>query len=79
MASDSGALAWAEGQDERRATLVGIADVFARRSGSGLVANFAKLEGRWLPADVPADLRPALERGLAMDEEAAFAYLIGSD
>ena len=77
MASDYSALALAKGQHERRATLVGIADVFARRSGSGLVGNFAKVEGRWLPADVPADLRPALERGLAMDEEDAFAYLIG--
>ena len=78
ITSDFGSLAEGEGQRERQATLVGIADTFARLSGSGLVANFSQQEGRWLPKDVPADLRPALERGLAMDEETAFAYAIGN-
>ena len=77
VASDLGELAAAEGQAERQATLVGIADTFARRSGTGLVENFAAEEGRLLPKDISAELRPALERGLAMDEARALAYALG--
>jgi hypothetical protein len=77
VASDLGELAAAEGQAERQATLVGIADTFARRSGTGLVENFAAEEGRSLPKDISAELRPALERGLAMDEATALRYALG--
>jgi len=77
VASDLGELAAAEGKSERHATLVGIADTFARRSGTGLVENFAAEEGRSLPKDISAELRPALERGLAMDEPTALAYALG--
>ena len=76
VVSDLGELAAAEGQIERHATLVGIADTFARRSGTGLVENFAAEEGRLLPKDIPTELRPALERGLAMDEPTALAYAV---
>ena len=76
VASDLGELAAAEGKTERQATLVGIADTFARRSGTGLVENFAAEEGRALPKDIPPELRPALERGLAMDEATALAYAV---
>ena len=75
IASDFAELARAEHHDERHATLVGITDRFARRAGTGLVSNFRVQEARWLPEDVPADLRPALDRGLAMDDESAFAYM----
>jgi predicted ATPase/class 3 adenylate cyclase len=75
IASDFAELAAAEGQDERRAVLTGIADTFARISGTGLLDNFEAQEHRWLPRNVPADLRSALERGLAMKEPEAIAYM----
>jgi tetratricopeptide (TPR) repeat protein len=75
IASDLAELAAAEGDDERRAVLTGIADTFARRSGTGLLDNFEEQESRWLPRGVPAELRFALERGLAMKEAEAIAYM----
>jgi len=75
IASDLAELAAAEGDDERRAVLTGIADTFARRAGTGLLNNFEEQEDRWLPRNVPAALRSALERGLAMKEAEAIAYM----
>ncbi len=75
IASDLAELSAAEGDDERRAVLTGIADTFARRSGTGLLDNFEEQEDRWLPRSVPAELRSALERGLAMKEPEAIAYM----
>jgi len=75
IASDLAELAAAEGNDERRAVLTGIADTFARLSGTGLLDNFEAQEDRWLPRSVPAELRSALERGLAMKEAEAIAYM----
>jgi predicted ATPase/class 3 adenylate cyclase len=75
IASDLAELSAAEGDDQRRAVLTGIADTFARRSGTELLTNFETQEGRWLPRGVPAELRPALERGLAMKEAEAIAYM----
>jgi hypothetical protein len=75
IASDMAELSAAEGDNERRAILTGIADTFARRSGTGLLVNFEAQEGRWLPHGVPAEFRSALERGLAMKEAEATAYL----
>jgi len=75
IASDLAELAAAEGDDERRAVLTGIADTFARRSGTGLLDNFEEQESRWLPRGVPAELGSALERGLAMTEDEAIAYM----
>jgi tetratricopeptide (TPR) repeat protein len=74
-ASDFGELAAAEGDDERRAILAGIGDTFARRSGTGLLDNFESQEHRWLPRSVPPAFRPALERGIAMKEAEAVAYI----
>src|SRR6266446_4378524 len=79
VASDLAELSAAEGDDERRALLTGIADTFARRSGTGLLDNFEEQEKRWLPRDVPAELRSALARGLAMKEAEAIAYLQGRE
>jgi tetratricopeptide (TPR) repeat protein len=73
--SDYAELAGVEGRLERRATLTGAADALARRAGTGLITNFVQTEGRWSPERVPAELRPSLERGLAMDEAAAIAYI----
>ncbi|MEK6225881.1 MAG: adenylate/guanylate cyclase domain-containing protein [Chloroflexota bacterium] len=75
IASDLSELAAAGGDDERRAVLTGIADTFARRSGTGLLDNFEQQEGRWLPRGVPAELRSALDRGVAMKEAEAIAYM----
>ena len=77
--SDLAELAAAEGDDERRAVLTGIADTFARRSGTGLLDNFESQEGRWLPHGVPEQYRSALERGLAMKEAEAIAYMQGQE
>jgi tetratricopeptide (TPR) repeat protein len=79
ISSDLAELAAAEGDDQRRAILTGIADSFARRSGTGLLDNFESQEGRWLPRGVPAEFRSALERGLAMKEAEAIAYLKDED
>jgi predicted ATPase/class 3 adenylate cyclase len=79
IASDLAELSAAEGDDERRAVLTGIADTFARRSGTGLLDNFESQEGRWLPRGVPAEFRSALERGLAMKEAEAIAYVQGEE
>ena len=75
IASDLAELAAGEDNVERRAVLTGIADTFARRSGTGLLDNFEEQEKRWLPRGVPAELKPALERGLAMKEAEAIAYM----
>jgi len=75
IASDLAEVAAAQGDDERRAVLTGIADTFARLSGTGLLNNFESQEHRWLPRGVPAEVRPALERGLAMKEAEAIAYM----
>ncbi len=75
IASDLAELAAAEGDDERRAVLAGIADTFARLSGTGLLDNFESQEHRWSPRSVPAEFRSALERGLAMKEAEAVAYM----
>ena len=75
IASDLAELSAAEGDDERRALLTGIADTFARRSGTGLLDNFEEQERRWLPRGVPPQLRSALERGLEMKEAEAIAYM----
>jgi len=75
IASDLAELSAARGDDERRAVLTGIADTFARRSGTGLLDNFEEQEHRWLPRGVPTELQSALERGLAMKEAEAIAYM----
>ena len=61
--------------DTRQDVATGIADTFARLSGTGLLNNFESQEHRWLPRGVPAEVRPALERGLAMKEAEAIAYM----
>jgi len=79
IGSDLAELSAAQGDDERRAVLTGIADTFARRSGTGLLDNFESQEGRWLPRGVPAEFRSALERGLAMKQAEAIAYMQGRE
>jgi len=74
-ASDLAELSAAEGDDERRAILTGIADTFARLSGTGLLDNFEEQEHRWLPRGVPSELQSALDRGLEMKEAEAIAYM----
>ena len=75
IASDLAELAAAEAYEERRAVLTGIADTFARLSGTGLLDNFEEQESRWLPRSVPVELRSALDRGLVMKEAEAIAYM----
>ena len=77
VASNYAALAAAQGQREREATLVGIADTFAQRSGTGLLVDIAGQDERSLPKDIAPELQPALERGRAMDTAAAIAYAVG--
>ena len=79
IASDLAELSAAEGDDERRAVLTGIADTFARLSGTGLLDNFEEHEHRWLPRGVPGEFRAALDRGLAMNEAEAIAYMEGRE
>jgi tetratricopeptide (TPR) repeat protein len=75
IASDLAELSAAEGDDERRAVLTGIAETFARRSGTGLLETFEKSESRWVSHSVPADLRSALDRGAQMNEAEAITYM----
>src|SRR5438552_1362849 len=77
IASDCAQLAAAKGQRERQATLVGVAESFSLRAATGqLLRSIKEQDGRWMPEDVPADLRTAYERGLAMDTESGFAYAL---
>ena len=70
-------LAAAKGQRERQASLVGVAESFSLRAATGqLLRSIKEQDGRWMPEDVPADLRTAYERGLAMDTESGFAYAL---
>jgi predicted ATPase len=75
IASDLAEVAAVDRDDDRRATLTGIAATFARLSGTGLLGNFEQQEHRWGPGDVPPNLRPALDRGLAMRQDEALSYL----
>jgi hypothetical protein len=77
IASDCAQLAAAKGQRERQATLVGVAESFSQRAATGqLLRSIKEQDGRWIPEDVPPDLRSAYDRGLAMDTDAGFAYAL---
>ncbi|HUG06726.1 MAG TPA: adenylate/guanylate cyclase domain-containing protein [Candidatus Limnocylindria bacterium] len=64
------------GDLEREATLVGAWTAMADRTGVGLASLWGTTEGRTLAKDIPAERRPALERGRAMKTDEAIAYAL---
>jgi hypothetical protein len=76
IASDCAELAGAQGEREKQATLVGLAYAMSRRAGTGLLGDISRQDGRTKPEDIPPELRPAFERGDAMDITAGIAYAL---
>ena len=76
IASDCAELAGAEGDRERQATLVGVADVLAERAGTGLLREITMQDGRTEAKDLGPELRPAFERGRAMGTAEGVAYAL---
>ena len=76
IASKSAELAAAQGDLERQAVLVGLADALAERAGTGILREIAHQDGRALATDIAPEFRPALERGRAMETAAGIAYAL---
>ena len=76
IASDSAELAGAQGQREKQATLIGLAYAISRRAGTGLLGDISRQDARTKPEDLAPELRPAFERGGAMDLTAGIAYAL---
>jgi predicted ATPase len=76
IASDSAELAGAQGQREKQATLIGLAYAISRRAGTGLLRDIEHQDGRTKPEDIAPELRPAFDRGDAMDVSAGIAYAL---
>ena len=76
IASDCAELAAAQGQLERQAVLVGLADALAARAGTGILREIAKQDGRADANDIAPEFKPALERGRAMDAAVGIAYAL---
>jgi len=74
MLSNMAELAKQRGDVERHAILVGAWSALSQRTGVGLANVFGATEGRAVAADIPAERRPALERGLALNTDDAVAY-----
>ena len=79
MLSNFGELALAQGDLDRHATLVGAWTAVARRTGVGLAGLMRTNEGRAIAEDIPADRKPALERGLALSDADALAYALAPE
>jgi predicted ATPase/class 3 adenylate cyclase len=77
IASDAGELAAAQGQRERQAVLVGIADTIANRAGTGLLADISRQDGRAVSKDILPEHQAAYERGRAMDVKTGIDYALG--
>ena len=78
LLSDLAELAKARGDREREATLVGAWTALSQRTGVGLASLWGTTEGRMVASSVPAEVRPAFERGLAMKTEEAIAYALAT-
>lgn len=76
IASDCAELAAAQGQLERQAVLVGLADALAVRAGTGILREISKQDGRAEVSDIAPEFKPALERGRAMEAAAGIAYAL---
>ena len=61
---------------ERHDVLVGAWSALSQRTGVNLVTVFSATEGRLTAADIPAERRAALDRGLAMTTDEAVAYAL---
>jgi predicted ATPase/class 3 adenylate cyclase len=66
----------AVGDLEREATLVGAWTAMSERTGVGLASLWGTTEGRTLAKDIPAERRPAFERGQAMKTDEAIAFAL---
>jgi predicted ATPase/class 3 adenylate cyclase len=69
-------LAKTRGDIKRHDTLVGAWTALSQRTGVGLARLWGTTEGRTVSADIPAERRPELERGLAMTTDEAVAYAL---
>ncbi|PYO83087.1 MAG: hypothetical protein DMD68_10225, partial [Gemmatimonadetes bacterium] len=76
IASDSAELAGAQGQREKQAALIGLAYAISRRAGTGLLGDISREDARTKPEDLAPELRPAFDRGGAMDLTAGIAYAL---
>jgi hypothetical protein len=77
--SNLAALAKAQGDLERHATLVGAETTVVAITGVELMRTIRNEEKRAVPADIAPAYRPALERGLAMTMDDAVAYALGPE
>lgn len=66
------------GQLEQHDVLVGAWSALSERTGVGLVTVYGVTEGRMSAADIPAERRPAVVRGLGMTTDEAVAYAFGA-
>ncbi|HVR89233.1 MAG TPA: adenylate/guanylate cyclase domain-containing protein [Candidatus Limnocylindria bacterium] len=78
MFSNLGELAKARGDLERHDTLVGAWTAIAERTGVGLAGTLGNTEGRLVASEIPLDRQPAMQRGRAMQPDAALAYALGT-
>jgi len=78
MLSNIAEVARQQGQLERHDVLVGAWSALSERTGVGLVTVYGVTEGRMSAADIPAERRPAVERGLGMTTDEAVAYAFGT-
>ena len=79
MLSNLAALAKAEGDLERHATLVGAETTVLAQTGVELMKTIREEERRAVVADIGPEHRAALERGLAMTMADAVAYALGTE
>jgi len=77
MLSNVAEVARRRGDIERHDVLVGAWSALSARTGVGLVDVYSATEGRLTAAEIPAERRPAVDRGLAMTTEEAVAYALG--
>jgi tetratricopeptide (TPR) repeat protein len=79
IASNCAELAAAQGDLERQAVLVGLADALSERAGTGILREISQQDGRARAGDIAPEFRAALERGRMMDVAAGIAYALSDE
>jgi hypothetical protein len=79
IASNCAELAAAQGDLERQAVLVGLADALSERAGTGILGEISQQDGRARAGDIAPEFRAALERGRMMDVAAGIAYALSDE
>ena len=76
MLSNIAEVARRRGDLERHDILVGAWSALSERTGVGLANLYGATEGRATAADIPAERRPMLDRGVALSTAEAVAYAL---